>query len=264
MPGIFYEIIEGEAEIEDGDSYGSQAEFYDKLNERTDNYDLQEQLVNDYIPEGSKVLYLGSGSGNLTERIDGDYDVVGLDMSHEMLNISERKTDAEHIQGDMRQLPVQEESFDAVIMLGRSMTYLQEDEEVEAMMSEVNQALRDDGVFLFDNFREDTGDPEEGRLGGHGEYHFGRMMVEIDDEVTDYDPENNSWTWNVEYTVFDRGSREEASFEDSQRLRGFTPEELERFLAENGFTNVEMEGRHAERKEVEDGDNEIITKAVAK
>ncbi len=263
MPEIFYDILDGETDIKDGESYGSQAAFYDALNERTDNYEMQEEIVRDYVPEGSKVLYLGNGSGNLTERIEDDYDIVGLDMSEDMLGISQQKTDVGHLQGDIRQLPIQEDSFDAVIMMGRTMTYLNEDEEVDSMMDEVNQALRDDGVFLFDNFREDTGDPEKGRLGGKGQYHFGRVMVEMDDEVSDYDSENHSWTWNVEYTVFDRSTRDEVSFEDTQRHRGFTPEEIERRLRENGFTGIEMEGRHAERKEVEQGDNEIITKATA-
>lgn len=264
MPEIFYDILDGEVDVEDGDSYGSQAEFYDALNEGTDDYEMQEQVLRDYIPEGSKVLYLGNGSGNLTDRIDNDYDIVGLDMSQEMLDISREKTEAGHVQGDIRQLPIQEDSFDAVIMLGRTMTYLTEDDEVDAMMSEVNDVLKEDGVFLFDNFREDTGDPQKERLGGHGQYHFGRVMVEMDDEVSDYDPENHSWTWDVEYTLFDRSTREEVRFEDTQRHRGFAPEELQDWLTDNGFTDIEMEGRHAERKEVEDGDNEIITKAGVK
>jgi len=262
MPEVFYDILKGDAKIEDDDSYGSQAAFYDALNERTDNYDLQREIVEEYIPEGSRVLYVGNGSGNLTERIDGDYEVVGLDMSNEMLSISREKTGAEHVQGDMRELPIQDGSFDAAIMLGRSMTYLHEDEEVESMMSEVNRALKDGGVFLFDNFREDTGDPEKGRLGREGQYHFGRVMVEMEDEVSDYDPEDHTWTWNVEYSVFDRGIEEEVTFTDTQRHRGFTPEEVRQRLAENGFQDIEMEGRHAERKEVEENDNELITKAV--
>lgn len=261
MPQIFYDILEGETDIKDGDSYGSQARFFDALNQETDDYDIQQELVEDYIPEGSRVLYLGNGSGNLTERLDENYDVIGLDLSGDMLEISREKTDADHVQGDMRNLPLADESFDAAIMLGRSMTHLQEDESVNQMMSEVNRVLQDEGIFLFDNFREYAGEPEEERLGGHGQYHFGRVQVEIDDEVRNYDPEENTWIWNVEYTLFDRGERKEVTFEDTQKHRGFSPNEIEEKLHEHGFTDVEMEGRHAERKPVEDTDNEIITKA---
>ena len=264
MPDIFYDILSEEAEIDDGDSYGSQARFFDALNEGTDDYGIQQKLVEDYIPEGSRVLYLGNGSGNLTERLDGKYDLVGLDMSGDMLQISKEKTDAEHIQGDMRSLPLADESFDAAIMLGRSMTHLLEDESVNQMMSEVNRVLEDDGVFLFDNFREYTGDPEEERLGGKGDYHFGRVMVQVDDEVKNYDPEDNTWRWNVEYTVYDRANGEKVTFEDTQRHRGFSPEQIKQSLREHGFTDIEMEGRHAERKQVEDTDNEIISKAAKK
>lgn len=264
MPEIFYDILSGEAEIDDGDSYGSQARFFDALNEETDDYGMQQKLVEDYIPEGSRILYLGNGSGNLTERLEENYDVVGLDLSRDMLQISRETTDSEHLQGDMRNLPISGESFDAAIMLGRSMTHLQDDESIDSMMSEVNRVLEDGGIFLFDNFREYTGDPEEERLGGKGDYHFGRVLVQIDDEVTDYNPEENTWTWNVEYTVYDRGTGEKETFEDTQRHRGFPPEEIKDRLHEHSFTDVEMEGRHAERKQLEDTDNEIITKATKK
>ena len=53
MPQIFYDILEGETDIKDGDSYGSQARFFDALNQETDDYNIQQELVEDYIPEGS-------------------------------------------------------------------------------------------------------------------------------------------------------------------------------------------------------------------
>lgn len=261
MSLVLHRILDGEIELEDGDPYGSQAEFYDVLNERTDDYEMQEQVVRDYIPEGATILYLGNGSGNLTERIEEEYEVIGLDASREMLELSDKKTDAEHVQGDIRQLPFQEGAFDAVVMLGRTITYLHDDEEVEEMMSEAARALKDGGVFVFDSFREDAGDPEKERLGGHGQYHFGRIMVEVEDEVRDYDPGKNTWTRDVEYRLYDRSSGREEVINDTQRHRGFEPEELRSGLQEHGFASVEQEGRHAERKEVEDGDNEVITKA---
>lgn len=62
------------------------------------------------------------------------------------------------------------------------------------------------------------------------------MIVEMDDEITDYDPEDLMWTLKVQYSVFDRSSRGEVKFRD---LREVKPEEIEKVLRNSGFDLTE-------------------------
>lgn len=95
---------------------------YDRIYKQYDNYrkiSVNRRELDGFlklIPKGSRVLDIGCGSGRITKFLtDHDLNVVGIDISRNMLKLAEEKTpDAEFLKQDMRKLDFPKESFDGV------------------------------------------------------------------------------------------------------------------------------------------------------
>ena len=66
------------------------------------------------ITSGSKVLDLATGTGYLSEILDG-CEVIGADISLHMVNQARKKTDASFVLSDAHALPFASSSFDAAV-----------------------------------------------------------------------------------------------------------------------------------------------------
>ena len=83
------------------------------------------------------------------------FDVLGLDYSFGFLEIAKgnaRKANVENVrflQGDMRHLPFDNESFSTVLLLGNSFGYFS-DSDNEKIILEVFRVLKKEGIFVFD------------------------------------------------------------------------------------------------------------------
>jgi len=98
-----------------------------------------------------KILELACGSGALSARFESaDFDVTGLDISPEMLELAKKKAPSVHfLQGDMRALDFDNE-FDAVTCYSDSLCYLANLAEVRETFDGVHRALKSGGIFIFD------------------------------------------------------------------------------------------------------------------
>ena len=111
------------------------------------------QVLN--LQPGQKVLDLACGYGrNSVECAKYKLDVLGLDLSPELLSLAKRKgMENGHkiplIRGDMRDIPFCE-TFDAVLSLFTSFGYFESDAENEKVIRSVAWALKPGGLFLFD------------------------------------------------------------------------------------------------------------------
>ncbi len=105
--------------------------------------------------EKNLVLDLGCGTGTLTELLyRKGYDMIGVDMSQEMLNVALSKREQEesgilYLCQDMRDLDLYS-TVGTVISVCDSVNYLLEDEEVLETFSLVNNYLYPGGIFIFD------------------------------------------------------------------------------------------------------------------
>lgn len=104
-------------------SKNSIKEYFDKFASERDSWSNRNyyyhKLIGMYysylIPEGSRVIELGCGTGDLLNRVKPAYG-VGIDFSGEMLKIAEKKyPDYKFIQADAEEFEI-EEKFDYVIL----------------------------------------------------------------------------------------------------------------------------------------------------
>lgn len=105
--------------------------------------------------ERNLVLDLGCGTGTLTELMYGlGYDMIGVDMSEEMLNIAMEKREESgseilYLNQDMRDLELYS-TVGTVYSACDSLNYILEEDELLQVFSLVNNYLFPGGVFIFD------------------------------------------------------------------------------------------------------------------
>ena len=160
------------------ESYRSFASVYDEFMDSTD-YQLTADKIQDMITrygvskptqkrtgvtesrdvllaaEKNLVVDLACGTGKLTEILaDRGYDVMGIDLSEEMLSMAlERRDKLRHrtlyLCQDMREFELYG-TAGAFISVGDSVNYLLTDEDMVKLFKRVNTFLFPRGIFVFD------------------------------------------------------------------------------------------------------------------
>lgn len=189
--------------------------------------------------EKNLVVDLGCGTGKLTEILaDRGYDVMGIDLSEEMLGMAlERRDRLRHktlyLCQDMREFELYG-TAGTFVSVGDSVNYLLTDEDMARLFKRVNTFLFPGGIFVFD-FKT---------------LHLYRDV--IGDSTIAEDREDCSFIWE---NWFDEESRineydlslfirekdigEDDSlfrkYQEIHRQRGYTLEEIKRFAQEAGL-----------------------------
>jgi ubiquinone/menaquinone biosynthesis C-methylase UbiE len=106
------------------------------------------------LKAGVKVLDLCCGTGRHSFAFQQlGFDVTGIDLSAVLLREAEArnvKGEISFVQGDMRNLPWGNHSFDAVCNLFTSFGYFESEEEDQKVLNEIERVLRPDGYFVID------------------------------------------------------------------------------------------------------------------
>lgn len=192
--------------------------------------------------EKNLVVDLGCGTGKLTEILaDRGYDVMGIDLSEEMLQMAlERRDNLRHrtlyLCQDMREF----ELFGTAgtfISVGDSVNYLLADEDMDKLLNRVNTFLYPGGIFIFD-FKT---------------LHLYRDV--IGNSTIAEDREDCSFIWEnwfdeetrineYDLTLFIRDRDSDAGdnifrkFQELHRQRGYTLPEMQDFASKAGLTWV--------------------------
>lgn len=120
-------------------------EWTDYVTEILEEYDIRDGLV----------LDLGCGTGSMTELLaQKGYDMIGVDLSGEMLEIAmekraEKDLDILYLQQDMREFELYG-TVRAIVSICDSMNYILEEEELLEVFRLANNYLDPKGIFLFD------------------------------------------------------------------------------------------------------------------
>lgn len=153
------------------EAYTGFAEVYDIFMDDIDYKAWTEYviaLLKEYGIEDGLVLDLGCGTGNVTEELaEAGFDMTGIDMSEDMLNIAMKKRAASG--HDILYLCQEMQAFElygtvkAVVSICDCINYVTQKEDVVQTFRLVNNYLDPKGIFIFDmntsyKYREILGD----------------------------------------------------------------------------------------------------------
>ncbi len=248
--------------------YSVFAHFYDRIMEGVSYQswlDYIEDILERMKVRPHRVLDLACGTGNLSLLMaDRGYQVIGIDLSAEMLKEAEKKVaDRQNIkfqQGDMRSFSLST-PVELVVSFYDAINYILREEELNRVFAAVNRALKPGGIFIFDvNSRERIRNIKEDLC-----------LYEEDDYLCFWRDclRQDPLIWQVDLTFLIK--QEDGSYlrADERHLeRAYAREVLERILREEGFRCHHVyrdysleeaeEGAHrlffvAEKKEDKDG-----------
>ena len=199
-------------------------------------HDMEEALAE----ERNLVVDLGCGTGNLTVRLAGmGYDVLGIDLSAEMLNIARQKSqdaglNIMYLEQDMRELDLYC-TAGTIVSVCDSINYLLEDEDVIETFRLVNNFLYPGGIFVFDfntlhKYRDVIGDATIAENREDCSFIWENYYHE-EEHINEYD-----------LTIFSKCGDGRDLFKKSTEnhyQRGYTLEEMTEFVKSAGLEFVE-------------------------
>lgn len=223
------------------EAYTDFALVYDTLMDNTPYEEWCERVMAILKGHGIKndlVLDLGCGTGTLTELLaKKGYDMIGVDLSYEMLDRAMEKREQSglpilYLQQDMREFELYG-TVKAVVSVCDSLNYLLEDEDVVETFKLVNNYLDPHGLFIFDfntvhKYRDVIGDATIAENREDCSFIWENFYHE-DDHINEY-----------EVTFFIKEGEYFRRFEETHYQRGYTVEEMKKFLLQAGMDFVSM------------------------
>jgi len=137
--------------------YSELVKYYDRIywwKDYSQEVDFLTKVLKRYEVRGKRILEVACGTGNHTKILAAKgYEVVGVDISDEMLRIARRKvkSHAEFLRGDMRDLDaVVAGRYDAAICLFSAISYNLTRSDLKRTLQGLHDHLKERGVAMFD------------------------------------------------------------------------------------------------------------------
>jgi len=217
---------------------GKMAAIFDAMYQTFIDYDEEYEFYNTLIRENTctTILEIGSGTGNLAKRFqENKHNYMGLDYSLSMIAIAkERNQNCLFIHGDMRNFQL-ENSVDAILITGRSTSYLINNDDINNTFASLYKNLNDEGIILFDFIDANRFIPfakENETIIHQAAYEGINYIRESHWNTTSL--ENFMLEWSAQYYTIVNGEKEIIS-DDFSTVRVFTLNEIELFLYLNNF-----------------------------
>jgi SAM-dependent methyltransferase len=219
------------------------ASVYDAMYQTFIDYNEEYHFYNSILQKylSTTVLELGSGTGNLALRFfQNNQSYLGLDASEDMIAIAQKRTsNSTFIHGDMREF-ILENPVDAILITGRSTSYLISNEDVYYCFDSIHQNLNNEGIFVFDFI-------DANRYIPYTENNKSILHKADCDGIPHYRDSNWKLTtadnflmeWTATYYTITNNEKE-AIAEDFSTVRVFTLNEIQLFLYMKGFEILEI------------------------
>lgn len=219
-------------------SYTHLAQVYDRLMEEAP-YDEWVQFAKTewerYGHQPAKIIDLACGTGNISILLaEAGFHVTGIDLSEEMLCISQEKAQEKGLKLDLYQQDMREfispEPVDSIVCFCDSLNYITSSAGVRQTFDQVYRALKPGGVFLFDvhslyKIREVFGD---------------HTFTLAEDEI--------SYIWECEcdgedsvvhdLTIFVQEGHLYRRYDELHVQRGYAMEDILEWLKQSGFQEI--------------------------
>ena len=224
--------------------YRDFAFVYDKLMDDVDyegwiNY--IEQIIKNENAQVKNILELACGTGNITIPLaKKNYDIAGIDISDEMLNVARSKGEEQGIdlvllEQDISELDFDVTNLDCVLCACDGFNYITYDEDLMNVFSKTHELLKEEGIFIFDIssfYKLST---------VLGDNMYGENREDISYMWQNYfDDEQNLVEMELTFFVADENGKYD-KHEERHLQRAYTEEILD-MLEEVGFTDVKVYG----------------------
>ena len=140
-------------------TYGNFADIYDGFGSEefclSMTTHILENLEKYRLPAGAEIVDVACGTGVITaELAKNGYQMIGLDLSQDMLKHAKERAAAaglpvRFVRADMRTFQLQQKT-PCVISTHDSLDHLFEDDELDLAFQQIANAIRPQGLFLFD------------------------------------------------------------------------------------------------------------------
>lgn len=141
------------------EQYKNFAFVYDELMDNVD-YNMWVKYIEDIIKKENttvqNILELACGTGNLTIPLaKKGYDIVGIDISQEMLSVAREKSANENIDiifldQNIVELDFDIYNLDCVLCGCDGFNYILEDDDLKILFKKIYDLLKNEGLFIFD------------------------------------------------------------------------------------------------------------------
>jgi len=223
--------------------YTDYADLYHKMYQSFIDYDEEYQYYKALLDQqkAKRILEVGCGTGQLASRFLRDgYTYTGIDISTRMLEYARKEMPSRHfLQMDMRDITLSE-SFDAVIITARSLSYVLTNNDVMATFQSIRKVLQNGGVLMFDFIDAKSFIPSvnEKEVISH-EVLIDQVKYKRESIFEKHIDSNWNWIWKSTFLKEENGGYKEIG-RDEAELRTFTADELEIFLKLTGYKILEI------------------------
>lgn len=219
------------------DSYADFAEFYDRLQVDVPYGEMAgyiHELIQEHSSEKEVVVDLACGTGNLSgELVKFDYDVIGVDISEQMLNAAKNKGgDITYLCQSMTELELWGQA-DVIVCALDSLNHLPDIKALEETFARVEEYTYKGGLFIFDvntryKHREILGD-------NAFVYDMGDLYCVWQNELNEDDSVNIS----LDFFARDGQGKYSRTSEEFTEIC-FDEEQLDQLLKKSGFAVIDI------------------------
>lgn len=219
--------------------FGGSARIYDLLYKDKDYTKEVEFIEEQFGADKSKnILELGCGTGNyLKIFLEKGYNIMGVDLSEEMLEVAREKCDCELLQGDIRDFKI-DKKFDVILIMFDVLSYVNDNEGVVKTLENVREHLNEGGQLIFQvwNGLGVLYDKPEKRT---REIETGDIKI-IREVVPVLKAEKQVVDVNYKYLITNKKGGKVEEINETHSMRFFFPQEIKYFLETCGFETLTL------------------------
>ena len=232
------------------------ADFYDLFyadKPYTEEAEFVDRCLRQYGKSVQRVIELACGTGrHACELAARGYDIVGVDISDDMIEVSRERAQAAggmvaFRQGDMRNLQLEGPAFDAAVCLFDSIGYVQTNEAVGEVFAAVRRLVKPGGLLLIEFWHAAA------MIGRHSPLTLRRRqtpdaeIVRLAETTLDYSRQ----LAHVDYTLFEL--RRDGTYDESREThvnRYFLVQEMAALLEAAGLEPVRWFAGYSESEAI--------------